>query len=571
MCAVLNKDLNNYRKWVRCVRKKNKYTATYWDTGAVYYNKRTMQMSQATHETPVLLRDEYGALTAISKRDLVDNYTKLDGSSLCVREIGNGDIVDVCTRSVGGLWAFHARTDVYGYNGPFGINSSGTYNGSGDYVVCTGHNKPNLATAKVLSDVVFHELYEIKEDSKMFGLKNSMWTWRDNEYREADEALKALCDDITYGSDNLIPTFGDLGMLVSKQLLMLVCIYKYDMASIFQSYNAFNYTQLTRGEKADILRTFSDNPLKVSNVRIPMTYQSNKAMHCAIIPKLREIYDSERIMIKVDGGKQFTFERVLSYMCDTVLFNPENSPFIDILNVFMTLEEFEPTRNLSETCSHRDLERLKVLAMQVKAGDIPEQDPISIGDVRACRYKSLTKEKVGDVDYVKNLLNSAPALRSDDYSEWVSKVFNVKSAVEEFRKEEVEVKPKSMVAANEVVEPEPAVAEKEEVKIEQEPVPVVEEKKPVTFEQAMNPPEEPNDDVKMMHDVAYVYCELLGEDINQCRAVLQGFGIEKWSDFYRALPVYLRRRGKGIDENCLLEYCSSLELAYGDCKLRCDV
>ena len=103
-----------------------------------------------------------------------------------------------------------------------------------------------------------------------------------------------------------------------------------------------------------------------------------------------------------------------------------------------------------------------------------------------------------------------------------------------------------------------------------EPEPEIRETvKEDSFAQFMNPPEPENadEDNEAMHNVAAVYCNISNSDLDTCIGVLRGMGMDTWEKIYRALPIYLRRIGKGVDTAVLIEYCKILGDLYGTCDL----
>lgn len=558
-------DVRDVSLWKECNRKPLSYEVSYWDSGAEYVDTRDMKRTRATITTPILVND-HGNYWTETVQGLQRKYLLPDGTPIDSEVIGdliNGETVRVIANVGTPMAAFKVYTEKYGFDCLYGANISNTYRGDGDYLVCDrDKGYLDLTTVEVVHESTFERQFTKREVELMFELKDNIWYCNGKAYDDVGSALTELANKIMWSDVQKEPVFGDLGMFIPTRLALMYAIYNMDMPAVFSSRRASDYTQET-GKDAAILKSVDINPLFAKNMTIPTTYREpNKGLHQTLFPKTKEIYGSCKQMIATSKGI-YPFDLVFSYACDRILFSGDLSPFKSGLDIFIELDKHKATTGMDLYCTNGDLARLKILAAQLQAGDIKDTELITIGDVRKCRYPSYTKDKVGaGVDYVQQLLYSPPSLYTPDFYEWSSKVLNIEQEV------------RKVVDMPVVKEPRPVV---EEPKVEERPVieedrPTVEEpavEKPKSkFDGAMNPPEDV--DNQNMHNVAYVYCNISGVDLDITRETLRGFGIEEWEDFYRALPVYLRRTGKGVHESVLLQYCNLLETNYGSCKLSFD-
>lgn len=551
-------DVRDKSLWKECRRRPLDFEVSYWDSGAEYVDTRDMKRTRATITTPILVND-HGHYWTETVQGLQRKYLQPDGAPIDSEVIGdliNGETVRVIANVGTPMAAFKVYTDKYGFDCLYGANRSNIYRGDGDYLVCDcDKGYLDLTTVEVVHESTFERQFKKKEAELMFEVKDNIWYCNGHTYEDVGKALVALADNIMWGSGNKEPIFGDLGLFIPTRLALIYAIYKMDVPAVFSSRRANDYTQET-GKDAEIMKCSDINPLFAKMMTIPTTYRTpNKGLHQTLFPKTKEIYGSCKQMIATSKGS-YPFDLVFSYACDKILFSGELSPFKSGLDVFEELDKHKPTQGIDMYCTHEDLPRLKILAAQLRAGDVKDIELITIGDVRKCRYPSYTKDKVGaGVDYVQQLLYSPPSLYCEDYNEWSAKVLNIEQEVRKV------VDMQELPPLDETSVPEEFLQEESLPEFEVEDI----------FADAMNLPEEPDDlDNQNMHNVAYVYCSISGVDFDITRDTLRNFGVEKWEDFYRALPVYLRRTGKGVHESVLLQYCNLLEANYGSCRLAFD-
>ena len=599
-------DIYNKSMWKPCCLVERKFTSFKIESGAAYINTRDGSVTKATPQTPMVVKDDDGVLWTESVEDFCLHYIFENGERITseyladLEECSDFNVIADTSKT---WYSFHVLPSKYGFDCPLGANKADAYNGDGDYFICKQINNLRLQDIKIMRTETFNVLYKTKEESMgTFEFKDSKWYWDGQAYNDQSSALTALCDDIVKSSGSLLPTFGDLGNSVDMKLQLIWAIYnQQDMESYLEARTDSQFEKMTRTKFGPGSR---QNKLCAKLFRLPMTYESNRVMQIALFPALEKVYSSNKRSMETAVGK-YSFEKAFSYICDDVLFALGDSPFDKWLDMLSVLDNFEPTRDLSSTMLHGDLDRLEILSMQVKEDDIPVDCTISIGDVRKCRYPSKIKEKLSGVDYVDSLLCSPPAVRCNSFYEWVNKVFGVREEVDKvaddfesmhFEEPEEEEIDESKLPWNNDTE---TAAEKLARLDTSKGIPVSQENLSMVFktlagsgvdveslyekgevkldktveklseEFSINKPEE--QDVIPMHNVAYVYCNMAGADFDSCLSTLRAMGVEGWENFYRALPIYLRRMKKGVFEGALTEYCNILKEYYGSCELRLDV
>lgn len=595
-------DIYNKSMWKPCCLVARKFTAFKIESGAAYINTRDGSVTKATPQTPMVVKDEDGVLWTEAVEDFCLHYTFKSGEVITPEYLSSLDEcsdISVIADTSKTWYSFHVLPSKYGFDCPLGANKADAYNGDGDYFICKQINNLRLQDIKIMRTETFNVLYKTKEESMgTFEFKDSKWYWDGQAHNDSRSALNALCNDIVKSGGSLLPTFGDLGNSVDTKLQLIWAIYNQtDMESYLIARTDSQFEKMTRTKFGPGSR---QNRLCAKLFRLPMTYESNRVMQVALFPALEKVYKDNRRTMETAVGK-YSFEKTFSYICDDVLFSLGDSPFDKWLDMLSVLDNFEPTRNLSSTMRHGDIDRLNILVMQVKEDDIPVDCTISIGDVRKCRYPSKIKEELGDVDYVDSLLCSPPAVHCDSFYEWVDRVFGVRAEVDKVADEselpsnekiETTAESKGIVVSQEnlarvfntiaecgvnvqdLYDNGEVTLDEETLKRRNEAETAQDEDTPVNREEKsddlpINKPEE--QDIIPMHNVAYVYCNMAGADFDSCLSTLRAMGVEGWENFYRALPIYLRRMKKGVFEGALTEYCNILKDYYGSCELRLDV
>lgn len=259
----------------------------------------------------------------------------------------------------------------------------------------------------------------------MLEFKNGKYFWDGVGHDSFKDALRCMCNEIT--NEGITPKFGDLsgcrlGHKELQQYVLLYAIYNMDVSALMQCANAEQYRRATGKTDSRVLPLLKQsNPIYMKTMTLPMGYASNKAMQCVLLPQLSRTYQLESRSIPLKRGK-FPYETVLSYLCDTVLFNPHNSPFTEGLRVFTVLGKDSRTNDLDNHVSREDYGKLKVLCAQLQAGDVttPLDEFITIGDVRKGRYSYASKDWLPEENCIEMLLECPPALQSDNYLTWWS-------------------------------------------------------------------------------------------------------------------------------------------------------
>ena len=152
------------------------------------------------------------------------------------------------------------------------------------------------------------------------------------------------CNRITM--ENMTPDFSSWDLSkedaqTRKQMKLIYAIYNLDMQALVTSYDFKEYKKQTPA-KPEQQQWIGNNEFNAKHYVIPMGYEPNIAIQSAILPKLKEIYNSTAKMVKAKNGK-FSFDKVFSLICDKVLFNSD-SPFtagMDIMRELSKSEDFE--------------------------------------------------------------------------------------------------------------------------------------------------------------------------------------------------------------------------------------
>lgn len=424
----------------------------------------------------------------------------------------------------------------------------------------------------------------------MFEVKDGRYAWNGKYYEKFRDVMHAIGDDISEGNATL--EFGDLTGLqlqgkALSQFLLFYAVVKLDVPALIQSVNADQYRKWTRMQGPAWIRR--NNPLFARNFIIPMGYESNRTMHCAIWPALDSVYNRDTGFVLTKKGK-YRYETVLSFICDVTLFSGNDSPFKTALDVFVTLGNDKRTFDLDKHALHEDLLKLKILAAQLEAGDITVAGDafISIGDVRASRYACKAKDEIyGDSSYVNDMLSLPPALRGGDFYTWLSYAAEAKG-----KHVLIDASPKTAAEVDESAtfsESTPNfVAEDEEEGVSLKPE-RTETERPVSDDFLHGPDNskpvyvpgktqydkfagvlEQIHKEQVFHKTCVEYCIKSGTTFDVVKSALSSMGLSLDEDIYRAVPVYLRKQGVPVDVKMLCEYCKELNVCYGDCTLRLD-
>lgn len=405
----------------------------------------------------------------------------------------------------------------------------------------------------------------------MFQIKDCRYEWNSKFYDKFDDAFSAMCASMC--KDNTSVEFGDLSGLCLRgralaQFTLVYAIYHMDILALIRSADSAQYEKLTHTQVPTWLG--KHNPLSARNYTIPIHYTSNRNMQCIIWPALEEAYNKCVGFISTKRGK-FPDETVLSYICDITLFSGD-TPIKEALNVFTVLGQDSRTSDLEKHATHADYHKLKVLAAQLGAGDItvPDNDFISIGDVRASRYACRTKDEIyGNSRYVDDMLLLPPSMQSEDYYTWL---LNAAEATGREIRMPVEIAEETEPVNVDVNSEQSAVHTEDEIPtVPTESAGYIPGKTHFDEARIASLIETVKDSDTDMRYVCEEYCEKNGIPYVVVTTMLRRMGLTSNEDVYRAVPVYLRRQGKPVDTALLAKYCVKLSECFGDCTLRCDV
>lgn len=469
----------------------------------------------------------------------------------------------------------------------------------------------------------------------MLEYRNGKYIWETTQFMTFKLVLKRVCEDVL--RYDTTPKFGDMGRARMstpelQQYLLLYAVYNLDVLALLQSSNAEAYKRMTGSTDPVLVKYIkSANPLYTKTMHMPLGYESNRAMQCTLLPRLEKVYNTTPCTIHFKKGK-YPHVVAFSYVCDMVLFNQRTSPYSNDLDMFQVLGNDSRTAGLDLHVSHGDYNRLRVLAAQLRAGDItvPMDSFISIGDLRKGRYSYASHEKFPDVDCIQLMIDCPPSMHSDKYEEWFATAMEVGGY--EFHKD----------ITTRIVAKETLMTQKEESISDSKPVSFVGEipeniadqmikfaavrgdnakdtrslkelgkeitlpDMPMTTERVelklstaeianatMSAKENDafvaevlaNSNIKSIREnrslrmceadrdmeiVGRVYCNLNDTPYEDILGKLWGVGITSWEDVFRALPVLLRREGKAVDVTVLTEYSRSLDKYYGGYTLKSD-
>lgn len=422
----------------------------------------------------------------------------------------------------------------------------------------------------------------------MFEVKDGGYTWNGKHYEKFRDVMRAMGDDICEGNASV--EFGDLTGLqlqgkALSQFLLFYAVAQLDVPALIQSVNADQYRKWTRMQGPVWIRR--NNPLFARNFTIPMGYESNRTMHCAIWPALDSVYNRDTGFILTKKGK-FRYETVLSFICDVTLFSGNDSPFKKALDVFVMLGNDKRTSDLDKHAMHEDFTKLKILAAQLDVGDItvPDDAFISIGDVRASRYACKAKDEIyGDSSYVNDMLALPPSMQGGGFYTWLSSAAEARGKRINLEDSKT-VSPKEETTAPSAFVPNFVGADDNDIM----PKPVhTEPERPISDDFLRGPdnntpayvPGKTQYDKfagvleqirkeQVFHKTCVYYCMKSGTSFDDVKNALSAMGLSAEEDIYRAIPVYLRRQGVPVNVKMLAEYCKELAVCYGDCTLRLD-
>lgn len=158
----LKEDVRDISRWSRCLRRAITFKVIYRTSGAVYCNPVDLSKTISNRSTPILFTDESGAYWTDTMYNLKKYYTLKDGGPITqthIDKMKSGDFVDVKPATYEGMWVFKVDVDIYRWDCPYGANASGVQHGDGDYLVCSGTDKPDLRTIRLVRNAAFKRYY----------------------------------------------------------------------------------------------------------------------------------------------------------------------------------------------------------------------------------------------------------------------------------------------------------------------------------------------------------------------------------------------------------------------------
>ena len=212
--------------------------------------------------------------------------------------------------------------------------------------------------------------------------------------------------------------FAQLHKSEKEQYLLIRAMFEWDIVAVLESDDYKSYFKKTHKEIRNGKELLRMNPLWGKRHTMPATYPGNYAMQSAMLPMIDKVFGAWSGSVQCTNGK-YPFKKVLSYIADKILFNPETSPFDEVMTIYETLESNKATKSLGDYIRNEDLPKARILAMQVANAELPEQDFISIGSLRKARYACKTKDLWGDSSYMEAMLALPPSMVSDDYYTWL--------------------------------------------------------------------------------------------------------------------------------------------------------
>lgn len=327
----------------------------------------------------------------------------------------------------------------------------------------------------------------------------------------------------------------------SRDVLLMYSIFKEkDMESVLLSKSYGEYASRSRDKDPKMKELMSNANISIFKTKLPFNYESNKALHLMLLPQLDKVYEQYKRNLRQAKGV-VPYEKALSFVLDKYIFNLTKPYFQNELNKLAILETNKATSSVMNYCKREQLERLFILAEEVKRDLIPEDQDILLSDLTRGRYKSKIREYAGDIDYPGLMISCPDSVKEMDFEMWLEMALRTAGIEIKLDREEKPV-------------------------VEEVPIPIVEEK---TFDTAMNPPEEPAEPTRdrnaefrrkyekesasdELKSAAFNYAIKLGFNAHMIAQRLQEQSMSE-IDAYKNVPKYiLEKRGKidkaGFDE-----------------------
>lgn len=347
-------------------------------------------------------------------------------------------------------------------------------------------------------------------------------------------------------------TFPDNVTGDTRDVLLMYSIFKEkDMEAVLLSKSYGEYLSRTRDKDPEMKALMSEASISVFKTKLPFNYESNKAMHLMLLPQLEKVYDQYKRNLRQAKGV-VPYEKALSFVLDKYIFNLTKPYFQNELNKLAILETNKATASILTYCKREHLERLFILAEEVKRDLIPEDQQIILSYLAHGRYKSKVREYAGDIDYPGLMVACPDSIKSQDFDLWLEaalRTAGIEMLTESKKKEEERHMLTESKKKEEEVIDDSLSADRPVLRITRTTPPPES-----PFDKAMNPPvsEERNaqfikkyegasEELKM---AAFNYGIKLGFNAHTIAERLQEQGMSA-IDAYKKVPSYiLEKRGK---------------------------
>lgn len=256
----------------------------------------------------------------------------------------------------------------------------------------------------------------------MLKFNGSSYEYGGREYDNFYDALVEMLYDATW--KNKQPKFDGInpGLLdrdMRHMYFLLLAMFDLDIVAAIESPDYKSYAKVTGTEVPYGEELFRDNPLWSMKCTMPATYRGNYSIQSSMLPMINEVYGKYNRSVQCANGK-FQFKQVISLIADKILFNPETTPFEEVMDIYVAISSNDTVKSLCEYIRNEDLPKARILAMQISEDDLLENEFVSIGDLRKARYNCKTKQLWGDSSYMETMLSLPPSMQADDYFTWLN-------------------------------------------------------------------------------------------------------------------------------------------------------
>lgn len=372
------------------------------------------------------------------------------------------------------------------------------------------------------------------------------------------------CNRITM--ENITPDFSSWDLSkedaqTRKQMKLIYAIYNLDMQALVTSYDFKEYKKQTPA-KPEQQQWIGNNEFNAKHYVIPMGYEPNIAMQSAILPRLKEIYNSTAKMVKAKNGK-FSFDKIFSLICDKVLFNSD-SPFTAGMDIMRELSKSEDFEQDIDYMSNDVIPQAQIIASMLKAGKLISTGAKLLGDIKHLRVDYVGKDLLPVGTDLAKLLYSLPKslITPDDFDSWFdSALAAVGVSVKDGYKKTYQTAEKVSKVAEKASIALEGVQEAKEVGKAKAAVHAVEKLAETKKEESapfMNPPEIDRSELVPLLEDYY--------DITKATVALQNDGkTEGYKEFDLSYVPGIRRAFGYFDRDKAVKIYSKLLELYGTC------